>query len=145
MSWTFTSEQDLASTFATEINPFWQTSVTLGEFVGKDNIDVHYAWCIPENPKSTVVISSGRIESYLKYKELIFDLYQNGFAVFILDHRGQGLSDRAATVQKLPARIPGSDRGHASHRIRQDPEIQTARAGQRCSPGAGQARLIPLI
>ncbi|MBO7923249.1 lysophospholipase [Alteromonas sp. KS69] len=94
MSWTFTSEQDLASTFATEINPFWQTSVTLGEFVGKDNIDVHYAWCIPETPKSTVVISSGRIESYLKYKELIFDLYQNGFAVFILDHRGQGLSGR---------------------------------------------------
>lgn len=42
----------------------------------------------------TVVISSGRIESLLKYKELIFDLYNNKLAVFILDHRGQGLSGR---------------------------------------------------
>lgn len=94
MGWTFTSEQDLAVTFANSINPFWQRSVNLGRFSGKGNIDVRYAWSIPENPIATVVISSGRIESYLKYKELIFDLYQNGFAVFILDHRGQGLSGR---------------------------------------------------
>ena len=94
MSWTFTTEQDLASTFANTINPFWHKLVNKGSFGGKDNVDIHYAWCIPENVKSTVVISSGRIESYLKYKELIFDLHQNGFAVFILDHRGQGLSGR---------------------------------------------------
>jgi len=94
MSWMLTSEQDLANTLTTTINPFWEQSVNLGVFVGKDNIDVRYAWCMPEAATSTVVISSGRIESYLKYKELVFDLYQNGFAVFILDHRGQGLSGR---------------------------------------------------
>ena len=94
MSWKFTTEQELATTFATTINPFWQSSVTRGHFNGKDNVEVHYAWCRPQNPTASVVISSGRIESYLKYKELIFDLYQNGFAVFIIDHRGQGLSGR---------------------------------------------------
>ena len=94
MEWTFTSENDLATTFATAINPFWQEHVTEGAFKGQEGFSVRYAFCIPKNPRSTVVISSGRIESYLKYKELIFDLYQNGFAVFILDHRGQGLSDR---------------------------------------------------
>lgn len=94
MSWKFTTEQELATTFATTINPFWQSAVTRGHFTGKDNVEVHYAWCIPEKPIASVVISSGRIESYLKYKELIFDLYQNNFAVFILDHRGQGLSGR---------------------------------------------------
>lgn len=94
MSWTFTSEHDLATTFATAINPFWKSAVNCGHFVGKDEVEVHYAWCIPANPVASVVISSGRIESYLKYKELMFDLYQNGFAVFILDHRGQGLSGR---------------------------------------------------
>ena len=94
MDWTLTSEQNLASTFATEINPFWQRSVSQGEFIGKDDITVRYAYCIPETPRSTIVISSGRIESYLKYKELIFDMFNNGFAVFILDHRGQGLSGR---------------------------------------------------
>ena len=106
MNWAFTSENNLASTFAIDINPFWQHSVTQGHFVGKDNITVRYSHCIPKSPRATIVICSGRIESYLKYKEFIYDLYQNGFAVFILDHRGQGLSDRAATVQKLPARIP---------------------------------------
>ena len=94
MNWTFTSENNLASTFATYINPFWQNSVTQGHFSGKDNIKVRFAHCIPESPRATIVICSGRIESYLKYKEFIYDLYQNGFAVFILDHRGQGLSDR---------------------------------------------------
>lgn len=94
MDWTFTSENNLATTFATMINPFWQEHVTEGAFKGHEGVSIRYAFCIPENPRSTVVISSGRIESYLKYKEFIFDLYQNGFAVFILDHRGQGLSDR---------------------------------------------------
>ena len=94
MNWTFTSENNLASTFASHINPFWQDSVTEGYFTGKDDIKVRYAYCIPETPQATIVICSGRIESYLKYKEFIYDLYQNGFAVFILDHRGQGLSDR---------------------------------------------------
>jgi len=94
MNWAFTSENNLASTFATDINPFWQHSVTHGHFVGKDNITVRYSHCIPKSPRATIVICSGRIESYLKYKEFIYDLYQNGFAVFILDHRGQGLSDR---------------------------------------------------
>ena len=94
MSWTFTSETNLATTFATQINPFWQSHVTESEFVGKDNIPVRYAYCIPDNANASIVISSGRIESYLKYKEFIYDLFQNGFAVFILDHRGQGLSGR---------------------------------------------------
>ncbi|BFT28966.1 alpha/beta fold hydrolase [Alteromonas sp. D210916BOD_24] len=94
MGWTLTSENNLATTLAKQINPFWQEQVTLGRFNGKDGVTVRFAYCIPPSPKATVVISSGRIESYLKYKELIFDFFQNGFAVFILDHRGQGLSDR---------------------------------------------------
>ena len=42
----------------------------------------------------SVVISSGRIESLVKYKEVVYDFYQNGYSVFIHDHRGQGLSGR---------------------------------------------------
>lgn len=94
MGWKFTSEKDLVDTFSNTINPFWEEQVSRGHFIGKGDIEVHYAWCIPNTPRATIVISSGRIESYLKYKELVFDLYQNGFAVFILDHRGQGLSGR---------------------------------------------------
>lgn len=90
----FTRESELIDALATRINPFWHDEVTTGYFAGKDGIDVHYAWCKPADAHATIVISSGRIESLLKYKELIYDLYQQGFAVFIADHRGQGLSGR---------------------------------------------------
>lgn len=94
MDWTLTTETELVEKLATTINPFWQSQVSTGEFTGAGGVTVHYAWCVPENPHTTVVISSGRIESLLKYKELIYDLWHNGFAVFIPDHRGQGLSGR---------------------------------------------------
>ncbi|NOX19036.1 MAG: alpha/beta fold hydrolase, partial [Chlorobi bacterium] len=40
------------------------------------------------------VISSGRTEAAIKYKEVIYDLFNNGYSVYIHDHRGQGLSGR---------------------------------------------------
>ncbi len=94
MTWKLTSENHLAETYANWINPFWKSDVSTGEFVGKHDIKVHYAWCQPKDAHTHVVISSGRIESLLKYKELMFDFFNNGFAVYILDHRGQGLSER---------------------------------------------------
>lgn len=47
----------------------------------------------PEDNPGAVVFVSGRAESYVKYHELIYDLYHRGYSVFIYDHRGQGLSD----------------------------------------------------
>ncbi|NMH60079.1 alpha/beta fold hydrolase [Alteromonas ponticola] len=94
MSWTLTSENHLGETYANHINPFWKEAVETGEFKGKHDVSVHYAWCQPPKTHTHVVISSGRIESLLKYKELMYDFYNNGFAVYILDHRGQGLSGR---------------------------------------------------
>ncbi len=41
-----------------------------------------------------VVICPGRIESYVKYAELAYDLFHLGFDVLIIDHRGQGRSGR---------------------------------------------------
>lgn len=64
------------------------------QFKGKHNLTIHYAFFRNKLSSSTVIISSGRCESYLKYKETIFELYQQGYSVFILDHRGQGLSER---------------------------------------------------
>lgn len=34
---------------------------------------------------------SGRIESYVKYAELAYDLFHSGFDVLIIDHRGGGV------------------------------------------------------
>lgn len=41
-----------------------------------------------------IVLSNGRTENMKKYQEVIFDLFNNGFQVFALDHRGQGYSGR---------------------------------------------------
>jgi lysophospholipase len=52
--------------------------------------------------QGAVTIVSGRTEGMLKYKELVYDLYRNGWSIYIHDHRGQGLSEREAAVRDQP-------------------------------------------
>lgn len=93
-NWYLCTESRLEQQFSDYIAPFWHEHVTQGSFQGNGDIRVSYAYCVPEQARQSVLISSGRIESLLKYKEVIYELYRNGFAVFVLDHRGQGLSGR---------------------------------------------------
>ncbi len=95
----FTTETQLASRYNTEIADFWQQG-EFSHFSGVKESRINYAIFRQTEPHSgapdkCLVISAGRSESYLKYKELIFDLFHLGFNVFLLDHRGQGLSERA--------------------------------------------------
>ena len=54
---------------------------------------LHY--CIYPNPdKPLLMISPGRMEATLKYRELAMDFWHQGYQVIVLDHRGQGLSQR---------------------------------------------------
>lgn len=76
------------------IEPFWKSRVSQGVFGGKDGVEICYAFAINASATGSIVISSGRIESFIKYKELVYNLYHAGFSVFIHDHRGQGLSGR---------------------------------------------------
>ncbi|MBB1268365.1 alpha/beta fold hydrolase [Shewanella sp. SR44-3] len=57
-------------------------------------INLAYGFIKHEDNRRAIVISNGRVESYLKYQELIYDCYQQGFSVYAIDHRGQGLSSR---------------------------------------------------
>ncbi len=73
---------------------FWQQGL-FASFTGIAGINIHYALFIhPDDTTPSLVLVPGRSESYLKYQELAFDLYQKGFNIFIIDHRGQGLSER---------------------------------------------------
>lgn len=65
-----------------------------GNFVGKDSVKIYYKIFEQENKEKVILISSGRTEAAIKYKELIFDLFNNGYSIYIHDHRGQGLSGR---------------------------------------------------
>lgn len=48
-----------------------------------------------QGEKGSLVVSPGRTETSLKYAELAYDFIQKGYSpIFIIDHRGQGLSPR---------------------------------------------------
>lgn len=94
------SENDLAdqviySRYEKHIEPFWNNNMVNGYLNGKGAVQIAYAFVIHPDPSGSIVICSGRIETLLKYKELVFNLYNAGYSVFIHDHRGQGLSGRS--------------------------------------------------
>jgi len=94
-----TTENDLTNkTIVEKIDSFYNTGVE-GTFVGEENINIYYKYFLQadhEKEIGAIVISDGRTEAVVKYKEMIYDLYNNGYSVYIHDHRGQGLSGRMA-------------------------------------------------
>lgn len=88
------SEADLPALFQQQIRPFWQQQVSTGQWMSADGVLLPYAYVVPANAHTSILLVQGRTESYLKYQELFWQLAQQGFAVFSLDHRGQGLAVR---------------------------------------------------
>jgi len=72
-----------------------------GYFRGEQGVRIHYMEFPVIQQKGTIVISNGRTEAILKYKELIYDLNRNGYTLFLIDHRGQGLSERMSTDPQM--------------------------------------------
>ncbi|MDP1836965.1 MAG: alpha/beta hydrolase [Reyranella sp.] len=61
-------------------------------------------WNVPGTPRGTAVVLTGRGEFIEKYAtEVVADLMDRGFAVYAMDWRGQGLSDRL---------LPDRGKGH---------------------------------
>ena len=81
------------STYSQKIEDFYANGKE-GFFNGEADIQIYYKIFEQKNSEKAIVISSGRTEAAIKYKELIFDLFKNGYSIYIHDHRGQGLSGR---------------------------------------------------
>ncbi len=94
------------SAFATgPLLTFWQTRLE-GGFTGVDGLPIRYvAFRHPQHQKVMIIVS-GRIECYVKYQELVYDLYHSGYDVLMMDHRGQGFSGRL---------LEDTNRGHVIH------------------------------
>lgn len=79
---------------------FWNTGV--GHTFYRDGAgSVHVRSFIEERNKSLLVILPGRGESSLKYAELALELKGHGLDILIIDHRGQGFSERLNGVSDL--------------------------------------------
>ena len=71
-------------------------NVVTGTLKTPDGVSLRFArFAPPAGRRGTVCIFPGRTEWIEKYFETVRDLRNRGFAVALLDWRGQGLSDRA--------------------------------------------------
>ncbi len=117
-----------------EIEAFWRSTVEEGTFTSNARqtapdtyrvaaaVPIAYALLRPPSDRvsrGNIVIASGRTESYVKYKEMALELWCEGFGVYLMDHRGQGLSGRVlvytAGLSELAADetpVQYANRGH---------------------------------
>jgi len=76
-------------------NPAPEDGIT-GAIKTRDGVSLRFArWHPPPGRKGTVCIFQGRAEFIEKYFETVRELRSRGFAVALLDWRGQGMSERA--------------------------------------------------
>ena len=85
-------EKDYSQICTSKVNPF----LTSGErfsFLSADGATrLQAIRFLHPDAKGTIVIVNGSTESWLKYGELFYDLYLQGYNITSYDHRGQGLS-----------------------------------------------------
>lgn len=87
-------ESDFPNFVEQTLSPFWQQNAIESSFNNAQGLTINYVFIAVEGATQAIVVSPGRVEGYLKYKELAYDFVQQGYAVFIIDHQGQGLSSR---------------------------------------------------
>ena len=77
-----------------EAEPFLQRIRVSGMMKTTENKGLYYELYPQENAKGTIVVSYGFTESCLKYYELLYYFYREGYHAAIMDHRGHGRSMR---------------------------------------------------
>lgn len=87
-------EKDYKNTFESKVLPFYLQTAIHQYFNGKDGVKIHFVEFSQEKEKGAIALLPGQSEPAIKYAEAAYDLYQAGYSVYVLDHRGQGLSSR---------------------------------------------------
>ncbi len=85
---------ELPEFVATTLPTFWQQHAQPGELMGAGHVPIRYVALRNPASHNAILLVSGRMESYIKYQELAYELFQQGYSVYLYDHRGQGFSGR---------------------------------------------------
>ncbi|SMY17523.1 alpha/beta fold hydrolase [Photobacterium aquimaris] len=89
----FSQEASFNTMMAGPISALWQQRHQ-STLQGANYCQLSWVSLTPGCSDKVIVIVNGRIESYYKYQELFFDLINQGYHIYALDHRGQGMSQR---------------------------------------------------
>lgn len=99
------SETGYADSIKTRVLPYIRQNLKRHDFNSFDGTRIRYATLVAPQSRATVVISQGRTESIIGLSEVIYDLSRMGYSVAVIDHRGQGESQRL---------VPNSNVGHVN-------------------------------
>lgn len=88
------SETNYDEVYSQRVEPYFQEKGIAGSFSGKDGVSVVYRSFTNPSEVAKLVILPGRTEPLRKYAELVYDLQDLGFSIYLLEHRGQGESGR---------------------------------------------------
>ena len=97
------SVADFADWHAGELMDWCLDTAATGEFRGVDGSDIAYASFTDSDNDGILLIASGRTESWIKYCEVVYDLQDLNMDIWLIDHRGQGFSERL---------LSDADKGH---------------------------------
>jgi lysophospholipase len=86
-------EADYAGSYNQLVSP-WADLGQVGTFNGVDGKDIGYISFVEPTSADAIIILNGRTENYLKYLETAYDLRGLGLSIYMMDHRGQGHSER---------------------------------------------------
>lgn len=86
-------EKNYLENWHRNVLPHFSTGIQRS-FTNHQGLKLNFYSFVKAENKKTIVILPGRTEPALKYAELVYDLKDMGFNFFVLDHQGQGGSDR---------------------------------------------------
>ena len=87
------SEDDYQKNYMDYVKPYYESGV-FGTFDGVDSIKIAYSKFEVADEKGAIVILHGKSESMIKYAEVIYDLKDLGYSMYLMDLRGMGFSER---------------------------------------------------
>jgi lysophospholipase len=87
------SEDGYQDNYTNYVMPYYDAGV-FGTFDGVGSIKIAYAKFEVADEKGAIVILHGKSESMIKYAEVIYDLRDLGYSIYLMDFRGMGFSER---------------------------------------------------
>lgn len=91
----FTQEAHFNQAIETDISSFWSNREEK-IVTGKQGVPLYTVSLTSASHNKLIVMVNGRTEASIKYQEVFYDLFQQGYDIYAFDHRGQGMSGRIA-------------------------------------------------